>query len=386
MKTPPHFELSSWSYQRFADARVLPLIALYVMQLLVLVGVYIAIPAFRRSTLAIVVTSVVLALMGATRGLFGPVRSASERSTKAIDATPHSDGVTEPMEGIGATLVRLTGLDVYGRSLLSRRVAAYLSSAALLLLVTSLLQLLTFAYLAYQPLIDIAAPSAAAVLSLLFAVFLTTTLAISERALLTTELTWRVSLMYALHLVLAGAIAAIMTTAMMLRIADSIIVRQVITNRVQARLGAEVLRLGKPAASLNSQEIAHLRAIAAAVEAAPQRPTFIEKVQALHDIRDVKSDPASQNPVELRATLTKTGLIRPPLVAGSLLRTLQWSLFALFWLLPSTNMVARLLAPREVNFYFSLTKQVRYTGYELHEAVAAEDAQNSAIPVTVSAA
>jgi hypothetical protein len=225
----------------------------------------------------------------------------------------------------------------------------------------------------------------AAILSLLFAVLLTTSLAISERALLTSELTGHVWLMYALHLVLAGAIAALLTTAMTLHIADAALEEQVISNRVQTSLGVEMLRLGKPAALLNSQDIAYLRTIAVAIEATHRRPTFVEKLQALHELRAVTIDATSQHSAEVRAVLTRAGLMRPPIIASALLKRLQWSLFVLFWLLPSTNMIARVLAPREVGFYFSLTKQVRYAGYELHEAVA-EDERNAAVPVTISAA
>jgi hypothetical protein len=130
MKAPPHLAANDWSYQQFANSRVLPLIALYATQMIVLFGAYAALPAFHHSTLAIIVASMALAVVGVVRGLTSPVRAASEQSDQTINTPLPLGDVTARMEGVSTILVRLTGLDVYGQSLLSRSVAAYLSSAA----------------------------------------------------------------------------------------------------------------------------------------------------------------------------------------------------------------------------------------------------------------
>jgi hypothetical protein len=384
----PLLAIKDWSYDRFSDSRILPLIVLYSIQILVLIIFYAALPALRRSIPAILSITILLSAVGVLRGLIRPVSVLPKPSSNETATAGAAPGVSaDSTKHATDRLVRFIGLDVYGESLLSRRAATYLSSAAVLLLVNSLFQFLTFAYLAYQPLVDIIARPAALILSALFAAVLAISLTVSERALLTTELSWRVWFMYVLHLLLAGAIAAIMTTAMMLRIADAPLTQQVLADRIEARLVTEIARNGKAVTLVSGQELERLRTIANAIEVSGKRPTFVEKVQALYELRNTSTPATSaRNSADVRAFLINAGLLHPPLnVAPSILRSMQWSLFVLFWLLPSTSMVARLLAPREVDFYFSLTKQVRYVGYTWHEAVA-EDTRLAAIAATINAA
>lgn len=380
-----------WWIRGISGHRLPATVAVYAVQMGLLLIAFLGVPNVVQTPTGLLATSAALALIFQAGSIVGRKIRPSERFAPEISASLPRVATSDAdatFRGVSGRLVRWWGLDVYGNSLLSRRGATYLQASALLLSTTSLLQLFTFVVVSQSLLQEVFSQPLAMTLSALSSIVLTLSVSITERSILTGERSYRNWIRYVIHIVLAGLIASLMGTATELRLANTAIDARLQSEQQLRRIVSRVVVLQRTGAEIAPATVEQIRREEMSIRSDQNRTTVLDRLRAFHDMRDglpvAQSINASQAALRLLRELGYDFSQNAP--PSRELVILHWLLFALFWMLSTTSVLIRLVAPRDIDFYFDLDKQAAYYGLTWRQAVVEDTrATRALVPIAVTA-